>query len=355
MRIITVLHSHGCGGAERHALLLMKQLRQAGHTPLFAGPLDSWLGEQVNQLGIDAVHLPMHGFYDALSILRLARLCRRWRADVVHGHLTRGAYYAGLGGRLTGTPVVATAHSTNAGKHFGRADKIIAVYGAVAHFMRASGYGADRVRLVYHAVEDHYDAYADQRDDLRQSLGLKHDELALCVVARMVRAKGHDLLLKALAGLRDLPLQTFFVGECNTEWGARMQEQTHESGLDQKVHFLGHQENVYPLLAAMDVCVAPSRREALSLTLLEAALMRCALLGASTGGIPEVIHEGINGWLFPPEDVATLRRRLQELSDGKLVWRAAGGRAREDALQRFSMQSMLETTLSVYEEAIKST
>ena len=354
MRVITVLHSHGCGGAERHALLLMKQLQQAGHVPLFAGPLDSWLGGQVKLQGIEARHLPMHGFYDLASMLRLASLCRRWRADIVHGHLTRGAYYAGIGGRLSGTSVVATAHSTNAGKHFGRATRIIAVSGAVERFMLESGYGKDRVRLVYHAVEDHYDEYAGQRETLRRQLGLKEDELALCLVARMVRDKGHDILLEALAGMKHKPLQTFFLGEFNTEWGTRMQQLTRDKGLQAQVHFLGHQENVYPMLAAMDVCVAPSRREALSLTLLEAALMGCALLGARTGGIPEVIHEGVNGWLFPPEDADALGALLQQLTDGELDWKSAGIEARKDSLRRFSLQSMLDATLAVYDEAMKA-
>lgn len=352
MRILTVLHSHGCGGAERHALLLMKQLSQAGHTPMFAGPLDSWLGEQVDSLGIAAFHLPMHGFYDLYSMLRLARLCRTQMIDVVHGHLTRGAWYAGIGGRLSATPVVATAHSTNAGKHFGRAQRIIAVSGAVERFMLESGYPHDRVRRVYHGVEDHYDEAIEARQSMREQLGLRDNELALCLVARMVRDKGHDVLLEALATLQDKPLKMFFLGEFDTDWGKKMQQLVKDKGLRESVHFLGHQENVYPYLAAMDVCVAPSRREALSLTLLEAALMECALIGSRTGGIPEVIQEDKTGWLFPPEDAAGLAALLNQVCDGELDWKTAGKNARTDALQRFSVSTMLEKTLSVYDEAI---
>jgi len=350
MRVVIVLHSHGCAGAERHALLLMKQLRQAGHEPLFAGPLDSWLGEQVRREGIAAKHLPMHGFYDLVSMLRLAHICRRWRADIVHGHLTRGAFYAGIGGRLSRTPVVATAHSTNAGKHFGRADRIIAVCGAVARFMRQCGYEADRVRVVYNGVEDHYAEYAPQREILRAQLGLKDDEIGLCLVARMVRDKGHDILIEALAGMEAGRLQTFFLGEHDTDWGRKMQRLVAEKGLTDRVHFLGHRENVYPMLAAMDVCVAPSRREAMSLTLLEAGLMGCALLGADLGGIPEVIRDGVNGWRFPPEDPAALRALLEKVESEALDWRRAGMAAREDASQRFSLDTMLAGTVDVYRE-----
>ena len=47
MKIITVLHSMKSGGAERHALQLMEGLRERGHEPVFAGPMDGWLGDQV--------------------------------------------------------------------------------------------------------------------------------------------------------------------------------------------------------------------------------------------------------------------------------------------------------------------
>ena len=170
----------------------------------------------------------------------------------------------------------------------------------------------------------------------------------------MVRDKGHDILLEALAEMEAGVLQTFFVGEHDTEWGREMQRLVAEKGLAGRVHFLGHRENVYPMLAAMDVCVAPSRREALSLTLLEAGLMGCALLGADTGGIPEVIREDVNGWLFPPEDPVALRALLEKLLTGELDFQRAGQAARDEASRRFSLDAMLAGTVEVYRELAKT-
>ena len=68
MKILFVLHSHECGGAEKHALVLMRGLLSGGHEVAFAGPEDSWLADNAKQNGIPCFHIPMHGFYDAWSL-----------------------------------------------------------------------------------------------------------------------------------------------------------------------------------------------------------------------------------------------------------------------------------------------
>ena len=100
MKIVTVLHSMKSGGAERHALQLMRGLRARGHEARYAGPMDGWLGQQLQADGFDGIDLPLIGLYDLPSIVRLALYARRIGADLIHGHLTRGVWYAGLAAKL---------------------------------------------------------------------------------------------------------------------------------------------------------------------------------------------------------------------------------------------------------------
>ena len=84
MKIITVLHSMKSGGAERHALQLMRGLRARGHEALYAGPMDGWLGQQLSAGGFGGVGLPPLWTGEgscavrcvALCCLRPARRCR---------------------------------------------------------------------------------------------------------------------------------------------------------------------------------------------------------------------------------------------------------------------------------------
>jgi hypothetical protein len=104
MKIITVLRSLKSGGAERHALQLMRACAPAAtrrSTPARWG----WLGQQLRAEGFGGIDLPLSGLYDLPSVVRLALYARRVGADLIHGHLTRGAWYAGLAARLAGCPM----------------------------------------------------------------------------------------------------------------------------------------------------------------------------------------------------------------------------------------------------------
>ena len=352
MKIVTVLRSLKSGGAERHALQLMKGLRARGHEALYAGPMKGWLGQQLRAEGFGGIDLPLTGLYDLPSVVRLALYARRVGADLIHGHLTRGAWYAGLAARLAGLPNVATAHSDNAGKHFGRADRIIAVSQAVADFLVREGYDASRIRMVHHGIADIAARLpAGAREATRRSLGLAADEPALLMAARIVPAKGHDTALRALARLGDQPWTLLVAGDHHGDLGPQMQALAQELGIAARVRFLGLREDVPALMTASDVLLAPSRREALSLTLLEASACRLPIVATRVGGIGEVVEEGASGFLVAPDDPPALAAALAPLLADAALRARCGARARQRFEAGFLEDAMFDKTVAVYREA----
>ena len=352
MKIVTVLRSLKSGGAERHALQLMKGLRARGHEALYAGPMKGWLGQQLRTEGFGGIDLPLSGLYDLPSVVRLALYARRVGADLIHGHLTRGAWYAGLAARLAGLPNVATAHSDNAGKHFGRADRIIAVSQAVADFLVREGYDAARIRMVHHGIADIAARLpAGAREATRRSLGLAADEPALLMAARIVPAKGHDTALRALARLGDQPWTLLVAGDHHGDLGPQMQALVQELGIAGRVRFLGLREDVPALMAASDVLLAPSRREALSLTLLEASACRLPIVATRVGGIGEVVEEGASGFLVAPDDPPALAAAIAPLLADAALRARCGARARQRFEAGFLEDAMFDKTVAVYHEA----
>lgn len=355
MRIITVLRSLKSGGAERHALQLMRGLRERGHEALYAGPMAGWLGQQLQADGFGGIDLPMHGLIDLPSIWRLARYAREVKADLIHGHLTRGAYYAGYAARLAGLPNVATAHSDNAGKHFGRADRIIAVSQAVADFLQRCGYDAQRIRMVHHGIADIAARLpSDVREASRRDLGLPGDEPCLLMAARIVPAKGHDTALRALAMLKQRDWTLLLAGDHHGDLGPQMQALASELGIADRVRFLGLREDVPALLAASDLLLAPSRREALSLTLLEASACSLPIVASGVGGIGEVVQDGGSGLLVPPDEPEALAAAISELLDDQPRRQAMGACARQRFETCFTENLMFDQTEAVYREACES-
>lgn len=355
MRIVHVLHSHGYGGAENHALLLMRGQRRAGHEVVFAGPHDSWLARACQGEGIPVHHLAMSGLYDPLSHLRLRLLVRRWRPDILHGHLIRGAYYAGRAAPRSGRPIaICTAHATTARKHMGRCRHIIAVSEAVRDNLIRHQYHPGRITTIYNGVPDvpHGD-----RTALRRELGIPDDAFAVANAGRFIPDKGQDLLIRALP---DCPpyVHLYLIGAPDTPFGEQARalagDQANQAG--PRIHFLGYRPDVQRILPAFDAYALSSRREALPLplALAEAFAARLPVVATTVGGVPEIVLDGQTGLHARPDDAASLAAGLTRLASqpAEATALAAAGRARFES--QLTVERMVRETLSVYTRCLAS-
>ena len=105
---------------------------------------------------------------------------------------------------------------------------------------------------------------------------------------------------------RQIPSVLLMVGDgperSNAEWAAR------NGGIEQKVHFLGKQENIEELIGISDLLLLPSETESFGLVALEAMACEVPVVASKVGGLPEVITDGVEGFLVEPRDV----RRMAE-------------------------------------------
>lgn len=347
MRILQVLHSHGYGGAERHCLALMKGLRALGHEVLYAGPADGWLARECQAAGLPTEHLRMSGLFDVPSYLKLRRLARRWRADVVHGHLVRGAQYAGLAARgLPGVATVCTAHATTAAKHMRRCDHIIAVSEAVQANLLRHGHPAGRVLVIHNGMPDGPTRPAPQ---VRAALGIAPDEFAVFSAGRFIRDKGQDLMVRAVQQCR-VPVTLWLAGATDTAFGTEVRQL---AAGDARIRFLGYRDDVQALLPAFDAYLSASRREAFGLSLAEACAARLPIVATAVGGVPEIVEHGRTGLLVDSEDVAGLAAALERLVRERALGESLGDQARARFLERFTVERMVRDTAALYQRIAK--
>ncbi|AKJ30625.1 glycosyltransferase family 4 protein [Caldimonas brevitalea] len=341
MRIVQVLHSHGYGGAERHALALMRGLRGLGHEVLYAGPEDAWLTRECRQAGIDTAHLGMSGLFDLGSHLRLRRLLREWGADVVHGHLVRGAHYAGWAAwRQSAVLPLCTAHATTAAKHMRRCRHIIAVSEAVKANLMAHGHAAQDITVIHNGITA---PPAGDRAAVRRALGIGDSEFAVISAGRFIRDKGQDLMVQAVRACRR-PVSLYLAGAPDTAYAAEVRRL---AGGDPKVHFLGYRSDVQGLLAGFDAYLSASRREAFGMSLAEAGAAGLPIVATAVGGVPEVVQDGSTGLLVPNEDVPALAAALDRLQDDPALAARLGQAAREQYLARFTVEQMVQATAAL--------
>lgn len=346
-RVVLVAHSHRLGGMERHVVTLGAVLAERGHAVAYAGPADGWLGERMAEAGHPCLDLPMKGMYDPWSAWRLARFARAWGASVLHGHAMRGGRYAGWASRWCGVPAVVSAHSTDAWKWLRPRMQLIAVSEAVREALLGHGLPRERVHLVYNGVPD-----AASPPGAAPAPPPPARPLRIGLIGRLDPVKGQDIALQALASLRRTgPAQLLLAGAGPAAWTDWLRAQALRLGVAPWVDFLGQVDNVPALLAGLDVVIAPSRREALSLALIEAAAAGRPTVAARVGGIPEVVQDGISGLLVPPDDADSLCRAVGTLAHDAPRREALGRAARMVYESRFTVGAMGEAVESVYRQA----
>lgn len=356
MRVLQIYRDLGWGGIQSHIRSLVNGLVKGGDQVIFAGPGKGWLFEELRSAGVECIDIPMRGLYDPRSHMRLIKLLSSPNIDLVHSHGRRATFYASFASRLTSTPHVATAHSTNTWKSFVYPKRVIAISNAIADNLKNHGVEPDRIRIVRHGIDNIPNLSQSERDEYRKRLHLNTGEVAIGLSGRFIKDKGHDLLLRSVCKLeKDTShVKIFFLGADNSEFCQELRGMCEELGLSAMVDFIPYQKHILPFLMAMDILAIPSRREGLSLSLLEAASCGLAIVGSNVGGIPEVIEDGVTGLLFESDDVETLASRLDLLISNERLRYALGGKARRLVRNNLSIESMIESTKNVYTETISS-
>lgn len=349
-RVLAVLRSREHGGAEQHLLRLALAVREEGVEMALVVPPGSWLQDQASNFGICVYTVPMRGVFDIFSIFKLWNIVRKFAPDILHSHLVRATHYGSIVARLSGVPFIATAHSTHSTKRFGRADRILAVSEAVQRSLVASGVRPDSVIAVHNGVPD-LGAWAPSRDAARHSLGIAADRLVLVMVARFIEDKGHDIAVNALALLPESikhKVTMLLVGESGNAIGEKIRNSVTDFSLESNVRFLGFRSGVADVLAASDVLIAPSRREAISLSILEALSVSLPVIGTDVGGIPEAVIDNWNGRIIPSDDPGALANAIVDRFNNSENWRRYARRSRRHFENQFSERRMVQATLTEY-------
>jgi glycosyltransferase involved in cell wall biosynthesis len=186
------------------------------------------------------------------------------------------------------------------------------------------------------------------------------DAPRILFVGRLIRWKGVDTLIRAMAQvIREKPGAILsIVGD--GEERANLEHLVHDLGISDHVRFLGrvNNEQLSSLYANASVFVLPSRSyqglvmEGLGVVLLEAMAHGVPVIGSDIGGIPDIIKDGSNGFLFPSEDEKKLATKIVTVLSDKVIADRFQQAGCETVRTRFSWEEISRQFSGVYEQAL---
>jgi N-acetyl-alpha-D-glucosaminyl L-malate synthase BshA len=149
---------------------------------------------------------------------------------------------------------------------------------------------------------------------------------------------------------REIPAVLLMVGDgperSNAEWRSR------QYAIEKKVYFLGKQDNVEELMGSSDLLLLPSDHESFGLVALEAMACEVPVVVSRVGGLPELVTEGIDGFLVEPRDVEGMARRAIAVLRDEDGRKEMGKRARETALTRFCSTKLIPQYENFYTKVL---
>ena len=285
--------------------------------------------------------------------LRLARLLRALRVDIVHTRNAEPFFYGMVAARLAGVPVI--IHSEH-GRTFpekplrARVQRFL-LSGANAAFsvserlkedlVRELGVNPARFEVIHNGVDIERFRSAPSTGERRPA----DAGVVIGSVGRLAPVKNYALLLQAMAQLPAVPaVRLLLVGEGPER--PSLEALAAGFGLAGRVQFAGHRDDVPRALREMDIFVLPSTSEGMSNTLLEAMAAGVATVASDAGGNSEVIVPEVSGLLFPSADVVALAAQLGRLISDP----ALRGRLARAAASRVNVEFSIEAMIRRYEQ-----
>ena len=384
VKVLRVIARLNVGGPALHVAYLTAGLAERGYdTTLVAGTLGR--GEESMEFVaeakgvkievIDELHRNITPFRDARAVLRLADLIRRERPTILHTHTAKagavGRVAALLAGRARPPIIVHTFHGHVLRGYFNRAvtfgfrtlervlarmtTKLIAVSPEVRDDLVGLGVApASKFAVIRLGIEldQRVGSINGSRAETRRVLGLSGDPFVVGWVGRMTAVKRTDLVVRTLRALvdRGVDARLLLVGDGPDRDG--LERLAHDLGVIKRCLFLGYQEDVARFYDAIDALLLPSVNEGTPVSVIEALAARRPAVATRVGGTPDVIRDGVDGFLVDPDDPDELAARLAELA-GDAPRRAAMGEAgRARVLERYAVERLVDDVDRLYRELL---
>lgn len=290
----------------------------------------------------------------------LRDIIRQYDIDLVHTNVRVGHDREGiLAARLAGIPCVCHIRDFEELNRFDRwlakgVDAFIYISKAIQSCHLQAGVSRIKGHVVYNAVDNAAFSCPADAVGTRSRLGLQAGDLAVGIVARLERWKGHEVFLRAMALVKDTVPRAkgVVVGDAvpyDLDYGRSLIALCDELGLSGQVIFSPFQQDMPSTMAALDLLVlASTSPEPFGRVLIEAMAAGKPVIATDAGAASEIIAHNVHGLLVPLGDAQALANAVVQILVQPTVAREMGQRGQARARQEFDVRQYVESVQSVY-------
>ncbi len=320
-------------------------------------------GELISSLsnrGIQVIEIGLNQKYNPLPLFRLYNLWRKTPPDIIHTHLYHAGIFGRLIGRLAGIPIVVVhQHGTENNRSFlrsvldqvtsGLVDQYVVPSQAVRAVLSKREHIKEiKIHLIHYGIDFDTNVLINPLANTSSTVKVP----VIGCVSRLVKEKGHPVLLQALQLLNrnGIPFYAIIVGDGPER--NYLAQLTRQLDLSDVVTWVGSQSDIPSWLSKFDIFVLPSAWEGLPISTLEAMAARLPVVATAVGGTPEAVIDSQTGILVPPDKPKQLFQALQHLILNPNLRAQMGNDGRRRVEEYFSITKAAECTQKLYRQLL---
>jgi glycosyltransferase involved in cell wall biosynthesis len=366
VKVLHLINDLSAGGAQSGLFYLLKN---SWTIPDFS--VEVCVIHEMGEFGIklqdEGVRIHQFGFrnrYSPKIAYQLYSLIKRGGYQVIHVHLFPGLYWgAFLAWILPHCGWVYTEHSMwnkrrelpwarrLEGWAYRKYDRIIAISESAGQSLIVwQPWLKGKLAIVPNGIDlSLFDVTEEQARQKRVELGIDENTRIILYAGRLVKEKGADVLIQAACLLQMTDWLLIIAGD-GPEM-TNLKTLCSSTGMEDRLRFLGTRLDIPQLMAVSDLVVLPSRWEGLPLTLLEAMAAGKPVVACRVGGAPEVIRDGVEGFLVPPENPEAMKVAIEKVfqEPGKAMLLGGAGKQRAN---QYSAASISLQLYSLYKQLL---
>jgi glycosyltransferase involved in cell wall biosynthesis len=372
-------HSSELNGAELNLLQVLEGIDRFRFYPHLIVPREGLLLDEAKKLGIEAEVIPSKWWlterskvwkqpiawiWNKHAVLGLARWIKQKQIDLVFSNSSASSVGA-LSAKKAKVPHIWYIHELLGGA----TPQLIYMFGqkvlarkigryscrVLVNSMATEAFFSDKtnVQLVYNGVQLQ-DEGGSESQSLGRQWGLNDPDIVFGMVGKICEEKGQREVITALGMLgKDHPLKLLIVGGVKSKvYFAELKEICSVYDIKDRVIFTGYQRDVFGVLGLMDCLIVASSAESFGRTIIEAMSVKIPVIAVKSGGIPEILSHGINGFLLSSRKPEEIKKRMASFLDNREIHIRAAEMGCRTVQEKFSLSSQVKIIENVLEECL---
>ena len=366
MKVLHVSGARGWGGNEQQLIDYIPELEKLGTSHIVFGVKDSVLHNKCKDLGIAFIEAKKHKLNKFANYLYLKEVVKDVKPDVIHLHTSDSLTVYTIADLLTRLKVKAVFSKKGMGSRSSLLSKykynyknlaaIICVSKRVQEEFSAILNEATKKKtiVIHDCVSPKILNTTDKVEDIKAKFNIPDSGFLIGNIANHTAAKDHFTLIESADYLINTlnKKDAYFVqvGEY-TKLTDELKELVKQKGLENSIFFTGRIPEAYKFNNQFDAFVMTSQREGGPTSVLEAMLLGVPTVSTNVGVMPEVIENGVNGFICPVKDYKTIAESLSKLTDNAQLRENFSAKGSAVIKEGFMAEKLAPQTLKVYKAA----